>query len=115
MIEFNDNPETSEMKRFIAPALLAACFGAPAALAQDIVVNVPKDLSNPKAVAAYRAELNAAVNRVCTKASEPVIGINWYIYLNCVKATRADVARKDPTGLLAAGREATRSLDLAEK
>ena len=35
------------------------------------------------------------------QAAAPMIGLNHYIYLECIKATRAKVAKDDPTGIYA--------------
>ena len=59
---------------------------------------------------AYVAELDRAVKKVCNEAARPIIGSGYYAYLSCVKATRADVERREPTGLYAARESASRTV-----
>lgn len=87
------------MKRIAIFAAAALCAGV--AHADPVTVAAPKDGASPQEVSAYVNKLEVAVKRVCTSAYSPVIGINYFGYIECVKATRADVAKKDPTGLYA--------------
>jgi hypothetical protein len=87
------------MKRLIistiATGLLAGAAHA------DIEVKTPKAPVSTEEAAAYVAELDTAVRRVCAKAVSPIVGPNFYFYQACLRATRADVEKKDPTGLYA--------------
>jgi hypothetical protein len=88
------------MKRFIISTVIAVGTAC-AAFAEPVTVKVPADLGSAELVAAYVAKLNSAITHVCYKAAAPVMGPNYWAYLACLKATRADVAAKDPTGLYA--------------
>ena len=88
------------MKRYAILAV-AAALSAGAAVADPVTVMAPKDPSSKEQATAYIAELNSAVNKVCRDAVAPVIGPAYYSYLSCVKATRAEVEKNDPTGLYA--------------
>jgi len=89
------------MKRFVISAVAALTLTAAAAYADGITVMTPAaPVSNEQAVT-YVAKLDAAVKRVCARAATPLIGTNVYVYQKCIKATRADVEKKDPTGLYA--------------
>jgi hypothetical protein len=87
------------MKRIAIFAAIALCAGA--AHADPITVAAPKADASAQEASAYVDKLEIAVKRVCTSAYAPVIGINYFGYIACVKATRADVAKNDPTGLFA--------------
>jgi len=88
------------MKRFVISAVASLTLAA-AAYADGITVITPAaPVSNEQAVT-YVAKLDAAVKRVCARAATPLIGTNVYVYQKCIKATRADVEKKDPTGLYA--------------
>ena len=87
------------MKRIAILAAIALTAGA--AHADPITVAAPKGDASAKETSAYVDKLELAVKRVCTSAYSPVIGINYFVYIACVKATRADVAKQDPTGLYA--------------
>jgi hypothetical protein len=87
------------MKYAILP--IAAALLAGSAFAEEAVVKVPADITDPAVAAAYTAELLGAIKKVCYRESAPVIGSSYYIYLACVKDTRAEVAKREPTGLLA--------------
>lgn len=100
------------MKRFIISIVIAGSLAG--AAHADIVVKTPLAPVSQEEAATYVAELDAAVRRVCTKAASPVIGPNFYIYQSCLRATRADVEKKDPTGLYAS-RDSIRSTVLAAR
>lgn len=92
------------MKRI---AIFAAIvLSAAAAHADPVTVETPKAPVSPEAAHAYIAKLELAVKNVCFKESGPVVGLGYYSYLGCIKATRAEVAKQDPTGLFAAHVEA---------
>lgn len=101
------------MKRFIALTAFAAALGAPA-LAQSVTVQVPKDLTNKQEVAAYKAQLDSAVAKVCRRAASPIVGLNYYVYQDCIQSKWDEVAALDPTGILAQGKSTTK-FDLANK
>jgi hypothetical protein len=87
------------MKRIVIFAGIA--LSAAAAHAEPITVMTPKAGATAEESAKYIADLDRAVKIVCQKAAAPVIGVNYYTYLACLKDTRADVGKKDPTGLYA--------------
>lgn len=89
------------MKRIIISAAIALTAGA--AHADPVTVNTPKAGASAQEISAYVGKLEVAVKRVCTSAYSPVIGINYFGYIACVKATRAEVAKNEPTGLYAKG------------
>ena len=74
---------------------------ATAAYAGPVAVETPKPPVSLEAAEAYVTKLERAVKQVCYRASSPVIGVNYYGYLACIKETRARVAKQDPTGLYA--------------
>jgi len=86
------------MKRFAILAVVTA-LSAGAAIADPVTVMAPTDPSSKEQAAVYIAELNSAVNKVCREATAPVVGPAYYQFLACLKATRADIEKKDPTGL----------------
>jgi hypothetical protein len=100
------------MKRFAALATLAVAL--PASAFADVTVNTPKNPVSAEEASAYVASLDDAVKKECRKVTGPVIGLAYYSYLACLKATRADVAIKDPTGLYAK-RESAPATVLAAK
>lgn len=100
------------MKRIAIFAAIA--LSAAAAHADPVLVEAPKAPVSAEQADAYVARLDLAVKEVCYAASAPVYGTNYYAYLNCLKKTRADVAKKDPTGLYA-GLESSGSVTLAAK
>ncbi len=87
------------MKRIIISAALVLSAGA--AHADPITVMAPRPGASAEEKAAYVIKLEHAVKEVCNEAASPVIGVNYYAYMECLKATRIEVARKDPTGLYA--------------
>lgn len=87
------------MKRIAIFAALALSAGV--AHADPITVAAPKDGASAQEASVYVNKLDSAVKRVCASAYSPVIGVNYFGYIACVKATRADVAKQDPTGLYA--------------
>jgi hypothetical protein len=101
------------MKRIAIFAALALSTAA-VAHADPVTIEAPKAPISAEAAEAYVIKLEKAVKAVCREASAPVVGIGFYAYLECVKATRADVAKKDPTGLYAA-KESADSLVIASK
>ena len=88
------------MKR-IAILTVIALSATAVAYAGPVTVETPKTPISLETADAYVAKLEQAVKEVCYKASTPVIGVGFYGYLACVKETRADVAKQDPTGLYA--------------
>lgn len=102
------------MKMLLAAALAAfAC--SPAFAEKRVTVSVPSDLSNPAVARAYTNALMHAAVTVCTKETAPVIGLNYYAYKACLKATRRNIAASEPTGLLAARLGLRTSLAVASK
>lgn len=100
------------MKRI---AIFAAItLSAAAAHADPVLVEAPKAPVSSEQAEAYVAKLDKAVKEVCYAASAPVYGMNYYAYLSCLKQTRADVAKQDPTGLYA-GLGSAGSLTLAAR
>lgn len=100
------------MKRIAISTVIA--LSAAAAHAEPVSIETPKAPVSAEAAEAYVAKLDRAVKRVCREAAGPVVGLNFYAYLACVKDTRADVARQDPTGLYA-GRDSSGDLVIAAK
>ncbi len=101
------------MKRFVISAVAALTFAA-AAHADGITVMTPAAPASNEQAVTYVAKLDAAVKRVCARATTPLIGTNVYVYQECIKATRADVEKKDPTGLYAS-RDSVASTVLAAR
>jgi hypothetical protein len=89
--------------KFLA-ILAAIAVTASAAHADPVIVQTPRAPVSEQDAKTYVSELNQAVKKVCHKAAAPVIGSNHYLYLDCIKATRAQVAKDDPTGLFAANK-----------
>lgn len=87
------------MKRIAIFALVT--MSAAAAHADPITVMAPKAGATVEEKAAYVEKVDAAVKDVCRDEAAPVIGVNFWTYLSCVKHTREAVASKDPTGLYA--------------
>jgi hypothetical protein len=87
------------MKRFAIFAFAAAVAGV--AHADPVTVLTPLDPASKEQAQTYVAELDRAVKKVCADEAAPIFGSNYYVYLACLKATRADVAKADPTGLYA--------------
>lgn len=100
------------MKRIAILAAIALVAGA--AHADPVLVEAPRAPISAEQAEAYVTRLELAVKEVCYAASAPVYGTNYYSYLACLKETRADVAKKDPTGLYAGG-ESTGGVTLAAK
>ncbi len=88
------------MKRIVILTAIAFSKSA-AAYAGPVTVETPKAPVSLDAADAYVMKLERAVKQVCQKAATPVIGVNYYSYLACIKETRAQVAKQDPTGLYA--------------
>lgn len=88
------------MKHIAILAVLALSAGA--AHADPIFVQTPRAPVSAEAAEAYIARLDLAVKDVCYRENGPVVGLGYYSYLGCIKATRAEVAKQDPTGLYAA-------------
>lgn len=86
------------MKALIIAALSFAA--AAPALAEDLAVKLPSS-QEPAVAAAYTDQLMHATTVVCSRATSPRIGLNYYRFQDCLKQTRAATAQKDPTGLLA--------------
>jgi hypothetical protein len=83
-------------------AILAAiAITASAAHADPVIVNAPKAPVSEQEAQDYVVRLDKAVKEVCYQAAAPMIGLSHYIYLECIKATRAQVAKDDPTGIYA--------------
>jgi len=89
------------MKRIVISAVIAMSAAA-AAHADPITVMTPKAGASFEEKAAYVVKLDAAVKEVCADLARPLIGLNYFGYQACVKQTRQDVAKQDPTGLYAA-------------
>ena len=92
----------------------AIVLSAAVAHADPVTVEAPKAPVSAAQADAYVAKLDRAVKEVCYEAATPVVGLNYYIYLGCLKKTRADVAKKDPTGLYA-GLESKGAMVVAAK
>lgn len=88
------------MKRI--PIFAALALTAGAAHADPVTVEAPKAPISAEAAGAYIARLDQAVKEVCQDAAGPIVGLAYYSYRTCIKATRAEVAKQDPTGLYAA-------------
>lgn len=100
------------MKRIIISAAIAMSAGA--AYAEPVTVMTPKAGASLAEQQAYVAALDDAVEKVCKKEHAPIYGVAFYSYKACVKDTRLDVAKQDPTGLYAAS-ESKGALVLAAK
>ena len=100
------------MKRFAIFAFSAAVAGA--AHADPITVLTPKDPASREQAEAYVAELDRAVRKVCADTYAPIYGPSFYTFLACLKETRLEVEKKDPTGLYA-GRESNAPAVLAAR
>lgn len=87
------------MKRIIISTVFVLSGGF--AAADPVTVATPAPGASAEEKSAYVVKLEKAVKQVCQKAASPVIGVNFYAYLDCLKATRLDVGQKDPTGLYA--------------
>lgn len=88
----------------LVQALIIAAFSTTAvaaANAEKVTVSIPSNVAEPAAAAAYTDNLMRATATVCSRETSPVAGTNYYRFRACLKQTRADVAAKDPTGLLA--------------
>lgn len=88
------------MKRLYI-SMIAATAMVGAAHADPVSVATPRAPVSQGEAEAYVLELDHAVKKVCSKAVAPMIGLAFYSYMNCLKATRADIATRDPTGLYA--------------
>lgn len=90
------------MKHVFAAALTAIAL-APVALAdtRSVGIDVPANISDPAAAAAYTQALGQAIDRVCRREANPVIGHGYEVYRVCVRETERSVAKQDPTGLFA--------------
>lgn len=100
------------MKRIM---ILAAALSATSmAHADPVSVLTPKAPISAEDAATYVASLDKAVKRVCRKAVGPVVGVGYYGYLSCLKDTRAEVSKNDPTGLYA-GSESKAGMVVAVK
>ena len=100
------------MKRMMIFAAVLSM--ASVAHADPVSVATPKAPVSAEDAATYVASLDKAVKQVCREAAGPVVGVGYYGYLACLKDTRADVAKLDPTGLYAGG-ESTTGLLVAAK
>ena len=100
--------------KYIAILAAAALSASAVAHADPISVETPKTPASAEEAAAYVSKLNVALKQVCREATGPIIGVAYYTYLDCVKETRAQVAKQDPTGLFAA-QESTESLVVAAR
>lgn len=87
------------MKRFAIFAILGLSAGA--AYADPVTVLAPKASASAEEKTAYVIKLDRAVKEVCYKAATPVVGLNYYTYLSCLKQTREEVGKTEPTGLYA--------------
>ena len=100
------------MKRIMIFAAVLSM--APVAHADPVSVATPKAPVSAEDAASYVASLDKAVKQVCRESAGPIVGVAYYGYLACLKDTRADVAKLDPTGLYAGG-ESTAGLLVAAK
>lgn len=87
------------MKRIMIFAAVATL--ASAAHADPVMVPAPKAPYSADQADAYVVSLEKAVKQVCREAAAPVVGLGYYSYLACIKETRAEVQKQDPTGLYA--------------
>jgi hypothetical protein len=87
------------MKRIAILAGLA--LSAAVAHADPVSVTTPRQPVSAEAADAYVRDLDNAVKKVCRDAHAPVYGLSYYAFLDCVKLTRAEVQKQDPTGLYA--------------
>jgi hypothetical protein len=87
------------MKRFTISAVAGLSLAA--AAHADTTVTTPRAPVSKEAAAEYVTKLDLAVKRECQRLASPVIGTNVYVYQACLASTRADVEKKDPTGLYA--------------
>ena len=102
------------MKRvFISMLATAVCIGA-AQAQPPVSVPTPKAPITQAEAEAYVIQLDKAVKKVCARATSPMIGLAFYSYLACLKQTRDEVEKKDPTGLFAL-RESRRATVVAAK
>jgi hypothetical protein len=88
------------MKRLAISVLVALSAGA--AHADPVTVLTPRAGASVEEKTAYIVKLDKAVKEVCYRAATPVVGVNYYAYLACLKRTRAAVGETEPTGLYAA-------------
>ncbi|MEZ5937495.1 MAG: hypothetical protein R3C52_04670 [Hyphomonadaceae bacterium] len=108
------------MKKLIIKSafVLGACLGCvslPAVAEQPTVeVVIPENLSDPAVAAAYRQDLVRAIRDVCRREATPVVGVNVFVFNECVEATSKEVARIEPTGLFAGKANAKQELALAD-
>ena len=100
------------MKRIIISAAIALSAGA--AYAEPVTVMTPQASASLAEQQAYVAALDKAVEKVCKREHAPIYGMAYYSYQACLKETRLDVAKQDPTGLYAAS-ESKGALVLAAK
>jgi UrcA family protein len=91
------------MKRLFlaATVILAPALAAPAFAEPTVQVQVPANVRTEAGQKAYLDNLDRAVNRVCHRAVGPVVGVSWYTFRDCIIATKAEVAAREPTGLYA--------------
>jgi hypothetical protein len=89
------------MKVIAISSAIALLAGA--AHADPVSVKTPKADASAAEAAAYVADLDKAVRHVCREAAAPVVGLAFYSYLACLKNTRLEVGKQDPTGLYAGG------------
>ena len=81
--------------------LTAIALSASAAHADPVSVETPKSPVTAEAAQVYVAKLESAVKEVCHDEYAPLVGFAYLSYQACVKRTRANVAKADPTGLYA--------------
>jgi hypothetical protein len=101
------------MKR--ALLALAPLAFAVSAHADPVEVSVPADTSSQAAATAYTDALLSAVDKVCREETGPRLGVGYWTYLACKKATTEQVAFTEPTGLLAARLGLKTPVELASK
>lgn len=82
-------------------SLTAVAVGAAAAHADPVVVQAPRVPMSKQDPELYVSRLDKVVKDVCYQEAAPMIGLHHDIDLACIKATRAKVAKDDPTGLYA--------------
>ena len=88
------------MKR-IAIIAAIAMSASTVAHADPVSIAAPATPVSAEAAEAYVTKIEKAVKEVCRDAAAPIVGVAYYTYLNCIKDTRVEVAKQDPTGLYA--------------
>jgi UrcA family protein len=103
------------MKRLLAVLALAAVMTAPAIAQTAISVPVPANVSDPAVAQAYAAQIRGAIRKVCSDEVGPMLGFNIYAVRACITDTSADVAGRDPTGVLTTEKQSDKTLTVAAR